>query len=655
MEQVKWYRSISFKLQMPIFAIVFACICAFIFYNYSVQKNEMKENLHRQMQNSYWQIQELIDSAATNAVGIASWIAQSHNIQEIFASRDREKLKNVTYETYQNIKQVVNIDQFQFHLPPATSFLRLHQLDKFGDDLSSVRPTVVAVNSNKKNVKGLERGRYGFGVRGLAPVFYNGQHIGSVEIGAALNDTFLQKLKDQFQMQVAIGTFEGEQVNIFAKNFDFSKPVSLQAAMAVAIKSGAVTELERKAGDQTIHSFVGPLKDFSGKADGFILIEQDITLQLKNIHSLLWKYAAATVASIFLVGLTIWLVIKNLLMSRVSRFQEVFKRASDGDLTVRSRVFRQDEMGMLGKLLNMLTENLSGAIKSISAEARAVDESSSSMQGLIGALSQETEASAQNAMTISQKTENINHDITAIAAAMEQLHANTEQIAQSASHLTGTINRISLNTDAARKISSNAVSKVDSASARVDQLGEAASRIGKVSDAINEISEQTNLLALNATIEAARAGEAGKGFAVVAGEIKNLAHQTVEATDKIKENISWIQSSTSSTVTDIKEISTVINEINEIILVIAGAVESQTLAISEIDSNISQGVNAIQEVTGKVTNTSIAAEETFHEVDTIGKSLTTISHNSSKISLEAQQLAGLSSKLYKLIGKFKTE
>ncbi len=73
-------------------------------------------------------------------------------------------------------------------------------------------------------------------------------------------------------------------------------------------------------------------------------------------------------------------------------------------------------------------------------------------------------------------------------------------------------------------------------------------QIGSTVSIVENISEQTNMLALNAAVEAARAGEYGKGFAVVAGEIRKLADESKQATNKITSLVSEIEQTTSSTV-----------------------------------------------------------------------------------------------------------
>jgi methyl-accepting chemotaxis protein len=131
------------------------------------------------------------------------------------------------------------------------------------------------------------------------------------------------------------------------------------------------------------------------------------------------------------------------------------------------------------------------------------------------------------------------------------------------------------------------------ASSNINQLGEAANTIGKVIETNTDISEQVNLLALNTTIEAARAGEAGKGFAVVANEIKELAKQTANATQEIKEKIGGIQGTTSTTVRQITEITQVITIVNDVVTNIATAVEEQSAATLEIADNVAPQVHPL--------------------------------------------------------------
>ncbi len=74
-----------------------------------------------------------------------------------------------------------DLSEMQFHKAPASTFLRIHKDGGYGEDLSDFRQTVVSTNNLKSPQKGLELGRAGLGLRGVVPVFYEKEHIGSLE------------------------------------------------------------------------------------------------------------------------------------------------------------------------------------------------------------------------------------------------------------------------------------------------------------------------------------------------------------------------------------------------------------------------------------------------------------------------------------------
>lgn len=99
-------------------------------------------------------------------------------------------------------------------------------------------------------------------------------------------------------------------------------------------------------------------------------------------------------------------------------------------------------------------------------------------------------------------------------------------------------------------ISSSAEASIVSAR-NIKNLEETTRRIDKIVDAIVNVTIQTNMLAVNGSIEAARAGEFGRGFSVVASDIRALATESAENTDKIKDLVRGIQNQIQRVASDI--------------------------------------------------------------------------------------------------------
>ncbi len=328
-------------------------------------------------------------------------------------------------------------------------------------------------------------------------------------------------------------------------------------------------------------------------------------------------------------------------------------KMKNGDLTAQSTLEQDDEIGKLAVSLNEMGSNLRGMFQDILSATRTLTESSKELASISTELSGNAEHTTAKANSVAVAAEEMSANMTSVAAATEQTSVNVNMVASAAEEMTSTIAEISSNTEQTQTITTTAVTQSANATSQIKELGAAAKEIGKVTEAITEISEQTNLLALNATIEAARAGEAGKGFAVVANEIKDLAKQTSDATAQIKEKIEAIQHASRGSVTEITQISEIINAIDEKISMVAQTVLEQTNATQEIAENVSQASHGIQEVNENVAQASAVTGEIASDITMVGQASNEINESSSQVSSSAVGLEELSEKLSAIVNKFK--
>lgn len=107
----------------------------------------------------------------------------------------RDELINLLKENYETYKNG-GVLQYHFVFPDNTVFLRMHKIEKYGDNLASVRHDFEKVNHTHKIVRGFSQGRTSHAIRNIYPLFdANQSYIGSLDI-AYPTELFQKKLNE---------------------------------------------------------------------------------------------------------------------------------------------------------------------------------------------------------------------------------------------------------------------------------------------------------------------------------------------------------------------------------------------------------------------------------------------------------------------------
>lgn len=580
-----------------------------------------------------------VASEGRMARAMSELVAGMPQVQQAFAGRDRETLASYFVPGFASLKSEYGVRQFQFHLPPATSFLRVHKPEKFGDDLSSFRFTVLETNQTKQPIQGLEVGVAGLGVRGLVPVAHEGGHVGSVEFGMSFGQSFFDEYARHHGVNLELYVRREGRLELFASTMRDNGLIPLETLNAIGPDSPVFDQGSLRG--EPVSYYAANVSDYSGQPIGVMVLAKSRSDFDTAVTSLFWLVLGLGLLSILVIGVLVWFISRGVVKPICEAAVAMEGIASaEGDLTVRMNEQGKDEVARLCRGYNRFAEKTERLIESVAQVAGNL-----SLQiGDFATLAEHTKGGIDKQ----------HEQTTQVATAMTEMSATVHEVAQNTVHTAEAAREADVQANAGRDVVSSVAGSIDTLAAEVGVAVETvrnveqdSERIGSVLDVIRGIADQTNLLALNAAIEAARAGEQGRGFAVVADEVRTLAKRTQDSTQEIQEMIESLQAGVRETVRVMETSQAQAGESVEQASRAHDALQEITRAVVTISQMSSQIATAAEEQSAVAEDINRNIVEITHQADETSKDASGSYMASGKMSQEVDQLLSL-------LGQFQT-
>lgn len=266
---------------------------------------------------------------------------------------------------------------------------------------------------------------------------------------------------------------------------------------------------------------------------------------------------------------------------------------------------RKDEVGNIARSLRSLVTNISAIVRKVKNTSKELDDCSrefntsfDSINETIKGIDIAVDEIANGATSQAGETQKVSQDVVNIGEAITTTSDNVDNLKNSTALMEKINKDVKETLEKLVEITEQTRHSIEDIKTQTDVTNKSAMKIREATSLIADVANQTNLLSLNASIEAARAGEHGKGFAVVAEEIRVLADQSRETTEKIEDIVANLIDNSNTSVSTMNKVMEVIeeqgaklnatqdsfNKLNGEIVVVGGAVDNITEEIKHLDS-----------------------------------------------------------------------
>ena len=614
-----------------------------------IEKNVISDEMSKIRTLLGIEIQSKKNVGLTNAISISS----NESLFSALETNNRALAIDVLTSVNENFKTNTGFKNFKIHIhtKDTKSFVRAWKLDKFGDDLSSFRDTLLNVKKTKKPFTSFEAGRVGLVLRGITPMMKDGEYYGSLEFIQGLNSIakkfekeglHVLLLMDESLTSIATKAKDSPSIGNYKLSQKFVNEDYLRASKSLDFK--ALLESKNINHEKYYYTY-DYVKDFNGKVLGIFLIAKDASIveyATGAAKSIIYNSIFSMIAIIIVLSLIVFFIMNKLVFKRIKDLQEIMETSSaNNDLLVTIDVDSNDEIGQIRKSFNILMKS----ILSLIIESKISSYENSALSKQLSATSSTINKGIEDTTKIVQSTVDRNRDLKVVLdKSVESAHETERDISNAQQILT----------DAKDKISEMMKNVVNSSEAqnelsdKLSALSNEAEQVKGVLTVISDIAEQTNLLALNAAIEAARAGEHGRGFAVVADEVRKLAERTQKSLAEINGTINVIVQSIADAsqgmednTAEIEKLVVVSEDASEKIIESSHIMDNALLAAKEsstVSKNIVDNINIV-----------------ITDMNEINDNMSTNAKSTEDIAQASANLFSLTDKLAESLDSFKTD
>ncbi|WP_151945832.1 methyl-accepting chemotaxis protein, partial [Aliarcobacter butzleri] len=384
-------------------------------------KNDLVDEVHNDVITnlkslSEQRIKAKLEVGISNAISIAN----DSSIKESLANNDRELAIKTLANLSSSMKESTPFQNIQIHLHTKDnrSFFRSWQTDKFGDDLSPFRPSVVKVNAEKKAVNGFEIGKDGLSLRAVVPIFdSNKNHIGSLEFMQGLNSVAIsfdeEKRAFLLLMDLSLtveNVKDGNKLDKYLISQKFINKDFLEDAKKIDFNK--LLKEKHLITDKYFYTF-NEITDFNGKKLGIALVAEPISYvnnAIKHASNIIWVSLIILVFAVVLIMIISLLNMKNYILKPIFNLKKSIENISNNSSeTTKIEVTSKDE---IGDLVDSFNNYLDSIEKGLIQDQKVIEEAQTVIEKVNAGLFNDTIKQKANSKRVNSLISEINNMIT---------------------------------------------------------------------------------------------------------------------------------------------------------------------------------------------------------------------------------------------------